>query len=153
MKKILIIAISILILAAILNNLKDLKVILNPEKGTFEELIFTEKEFDRLSISNRVTKNDRDTEDKVIVKEMLEYIKDIKLIEKLKFNPRNTIPDKNYSIELRNNKTFESVDIYFLDEDYVRIWTNSDYKIYKIDGTKIDINYIEEIFNKLGENQ
>ena len=156
----------------ILSNYKQIETLINPVKGLFEDIIldeFQEENFDKLSITKRSNNKlenthyeDRNSKDKIIVNKLLNYFKGLELrevhIEKKYFK---------YDVTFRNSKTFEDIWIWILDEKYIEInarlmvaeineeknitkWKSVSHRTYyEVENGKIDLEFIDEMFNQL----
>lgn len=139
------------------------------EEGLFSDIIldrFKEESFHSFHISNSEL-DSKIIRDKEITNEILNYFKEFELKEVGDYRYR-----RNYSISFKNSNTHETLWIHVLGEGHieVRIKTvdievkkvneilsethrNEDeiYKYYEITNGKIDLEFIEEFYNKLEE--
>lgn len=170
MRKFLIIVSIILILAIIANNYDEIRVILKPKTGTFDELVLskiTDANFRMLDVySSKSVDRFRPTKEKHIIDEALSLFKDLELKEV------NSVPEFKdyYRFDFGLSKTHENIWISVFDKNHIEVscdvYTvevkgNITYKTteptkrvyYKIETGEIDLETIEKIFNQMEPNK
>lgn len=168
-KKVIILIILFIAAAFIANNLDEIRVFVNPEKGLFNDVVldkFKEKSFDSMFLENSDWE-DRNTRDKKITDKML------KCFEKLELKEINEVLcfPRCYRLVFMNSNTYEELWIYISEQNIIRIRTKTivkevneekgityynnieDNRYYKIKDESIDFNKLEEIWQTIKPNE